>query len=172
MRLARLAFADLDLMTREFGPIDEVVERLVRGLLAGEDEIVAVGREPLDHALTGEEIVAQIHRSQGLQARAVLVEPAFDRVALAVLLLGAVLFDDELRCERDDLGMSRCDNRRAQHGMIAFDLAVATLARLAMRAGDLLAEKYSVPSRAMSVLSPSRPNASRIAGSRSSRSVR
>jgi len=25
MRLARLAFADLDLMTGEFGPIDEVV---------------------------------------------------------------------------------------------------------------------------------------------------
>ena len=145
MRLARLAFADLDLMTREFGSIDEVVERLVRGLLAGEDEIVAVVREPLDHALAGEQIVAQIHRSQGLQARAVLHEPAFDRVALAVLLLGAVLFDDELRRERDHLGMSRRDNRRAQHGMIAFDLAVAALARLAMRAGDPLAAKILGP---------------------------
>ena len=56
-------------MTREFGPIDEVVKRLVRGLLAGEDEIVAVGLKPLDHALTGEEIVGQIPRTQGLQAR-------------------------------------------------------------------------------------------------------
>jgi len=74
-----------------------------------------------------------------------LVEPALDGVALAVLLLGAVLFDDELRRERDDLGMSRCDNRRAQQGMIALDLAVATLARLAMRAGDLLAAEILGP---------------------------
>ena len=41
--------------------------------------------------------------------------------------------------------MSRCDNRRAQQGMIALDLAVATLARLAMRAGDLLAAEILGP---------------------------
>jgi hypothetical protein len=117
----------------------------VRGLLAGEDEIVAVGLKRLDHALAGEEVVGQIHRTQRLQARAVLHEPALDGVALAVLLLGAVLFDDDPRIksadrrERDDLGMSRRDHRRTQHGMIALDLAVAALARLAMRAGDLLA---------------------------------
>ena len=68
----------------------------MRGLLAGEEEIVAVGGEPLHHALAGEEIVGEIHRAQGFQARAVLHEPAFDGVALAVLLLGAVLLDDEL----------------------------------------------------------------------------
>ena len=73
------------------------------------------------------------------------VEPAFDGVALAILLLSAVLFDDELRRERDDLGMSRRDHRRAQHGMIALDLAVAALARLAMRAGDLLAAEILGP---------------------------
>ena len=78
-------------MAIEFGAVDEVVERLVRGLLAGEDEVVAVVDELLDHALAGEEIVAQIHRTQGLQARAVLLVPALDGVALAVLLLGAVL---------------------------------------------------------------------------------
>ena len=126
-------------MALEFGAVDEVVERLVRGLLAGEDEVVAGLDEPLDHALAGEEIVGQIHRAQRLQARAVLLEPAFDGVALAILLLGAVLFGDELRRERNDLRMSRRDHGRSQHGMIALDLAVAALARLAMRAGDLLA---------------------------------
>ena len=61
--LARLALADLDLASLELAAVDEVVERLVRGLLAGEEEIVAVVCKPLDHALAGEEIVAQIHRA-------------------------------------------------------------------------------------------------------------
>ena len=69
----------------------------MRGLLAGEEEIVAVVQEPLNHALAGEEVVAPIRRAERLQARAVLDEPAFDRIALAVLLLGAVLFDDDPR---------------------------------------------------------------------------
>ena len=57
---------DPDLVALEFGALDEVVERLVRGLLAGEDEVVAVVAEPLRHALAGEEIVGQIRRAQGL----------------------------------------------------------------------------------------------------------
>ena len=132
-------------MALERAALDEVVERLVRGLLAGEDEIVTVGGQPLDHALAGEQIVGEIHRAQGLQARAVLVEPAFDGVALAVLLLGAVLLDDELGAQRDHLRMSRRDHGRSQHRMIAFDLAVAALARLAVRAGDLLAAEILAP---------------------------
>ena len=75
-------------MASEFGAVDEIVERLVRSLLAGEEEIVAVVRELFHHALAGEKIVAQIHGTQGLQARAVLLVPAFDGVALAVLFLG------------------------------------------------------------------------------------
>jgi hypothetical protein len=74
-----------------------------------------------------------------------LVEPAFDRVALAVLLLGAVLFDDELRRKWDDLGMSRRDHGRSQQGMIAFNLAVAALARLTVWASDLLAAEIFGP---------------------------
>jgi hypothetical protein len=111
----------------------------VRGLLGGEDEVVAGFDEPLDDALAGEQIVGQVHRAQELEARGMLHEPAFDGVALAILLFGAVLFGDELRRERDDLRMSRRDHGRSQHGMIALDLAVAPLARVATRAGDLLA---------------------------------
>ena len=74
-----------------------------------------------------------------------LVEPAFDGVAFAVLLLGAVRLDDELRRERDDLGMSGRDDGRSQHGMVALDLAVAALARLTMEAGYLLAAKILGP---------------------------
>jgi hypothetical protein len=71
--------------------------------------------------------------------------PALDGVALAILLLGAVLSGDELRRERNDLRMSRRDHGRSQQGMIALDLAVAALARLAMRAGDLLAAEILGP---------------------------
>ena len=71
--------------------------------------------------------------------------PAFDGVAFAILLLGPVLIDDELRRERNDLRMSRGDHGRGQHGMIALDLAVAALARLAMRADDLLAAEILGP---------------------------
>jgi hypothetical protein len=74
-----------------------------------------------------------------------LLEPALDGVALAILLLGAVLSGDELRRERNDLRMSRRDHGRGQHRRIALGLAVAALARLAMRAGDLLAAEIFGP---------------------------
>ncbi len=78
MRLVRLALADLDFVTLEFGAVDEGVEPLVRGLLGGEDEVVAGFDEPLDDALAGEQIVGQVYRAQELQARGMLVEPAFE----------------------------------------------------------------------------------------------
>ena len=117
----------------------------MRALLAGEDEVVAVGRQSLDHALTSEQVIGQIDRTQGLQACAVLVEPAFDGVAFAVLFLGAVRLDDELGAQGDDLGVSGRDHGRGQHGMITFDLAVAALARLTVGAGNLLAAEILGP---------------------------
>ncbi len=117
----------------------------MRAFLAGEDEVVIAVLEPLDHALAGEEIVGEIHRAQRLQARPVLFMPAFDGVSLAILLLGAILFGDELRRQRNDLGMSRRDHGRRQKGMITLDLAIGAFARQAMRAGDLVAAEIFAP---------------------------
>lgn len=156
MRFLPLALAHFFLMAFEFRAIDEIVKELVRAFLAGKDEIVASIRDRLDDAVAGEKIVREIDRTQGLQARAVLLVPAFDGGTLAILLLGAVLPGDELGLERHHLGMARRDNGRRHHGMIALDLTVGALARLAVRANDVLATKIfrSVESHQGSVAQP------------------
>lgn len=53
-------------MAGEFGALDEVVERLVRAFLAGEDEIVAALFQHFGDGLTGEEAVAKINGTQRL----------------------------------------------------------------------------------------------------------
>jgi hypothetical protein len=58
-RLFRIATADFLLVTAEFGSVDEVVERLVRSRLAGEDEIVAGVGHHLGDGMAGEQIVAK-----------------------------------------------------------------------------------------------------------------
>src|SRR5712691_6984734 len=68
-------------------------------------------------------------------------EPAFGCIALAVLLFGAVRFDDELRHQGQDHVVAGRDDRRRQHGMIKLDLAVRAFARLAMWAAELLRAK-------------------------------
>jgi len=58
-RLFRIATADFLLVTAELGSVDEVVERLVRSRLAGEDEIVAGVGHHLGDGMAGEQIVAK-----------------------------------------------------------------------------------------------------------------
>jgi hypothetical protein len=72
-------------VTADLGSVDEVVERLVRSRLAGEDEIVADIRDHLGDGVAGEPIVAQKHGAQRREPPAVLFEPALDGVAVAVL---------------------------------------------------------------------------------------
>ena len=62
----------------------------MRAFLAGEDEIVAGGRQHCD-GVAGEQIVAEIDRTQRREPFVVPVVPAFDGVAFAVLLFGTVL---------------------------------------------------------------------------------
>ena len=76
----RVAPADLLLVAESLGAVDEVIERLVRGRLAGEDEIVAGVRDHLADGMTGEQIVAEIDRTQRRDPCVVTVEPAFDGV--------------------------------------------------------------------------------------------
>ena len=78
--LSGVAPADLLLVAERLGAVDEVVERFVRGRLAGEDEIVAGVRHHLADGMTGEQIVAEIDRAQRRDPSVVTVEPAFDGV--------------------------------------------------------------------------------------------
>ena len=103
MSLVGLVLADFDLMALEFAAFDEVVERLGRGLLAGENEIVAVAREPLDRTRAGEEIVGEMHRKQGFQTRAVVLTPALPRCAGNPAVSAPSGTGDEFRCELGDL---------------------------------------------------------------------
>jgi hypothetical protein len=83
-------------MALEFGAVDEIVQRLVR----------AIVRHHLCDGLASEEIVAKIYRAQRRQPRVMLAEPAFNGVALAILLLGAILRRDEFGHEGHDFGMA------------------------------------------------------------------
>src|SRR5580692_11928467 len=75
--------------------------------------------------LTREQIVAEIDRIERSVAPAMSRKPALRRLALAILLLRAVLRDDEFRLQRDDFVMTGCHERRSQHGVVILDIALA-----------------------------------------------
>lgn len=125
-------------MARSLRSGDEIVQRLVRGRLGREDEIGAGVRDQLGDGLTGEQVVAQIDRTQRRDPCVVIVEPALDGVALAILLLGAVLRRDELGHQGNDLGMAGRDDGRRQKAMIMLGLAVGAFAGQTVRAAELL----------------------------------
>src|SRR4051812_31969082 len=77
-----------------------LLEGLMRGRLAGEQEVPALREHRLAHRLAGIEVVAKIHRIEPGQAGAVPSKPAPYGAALAVLLVVPVLRPDELRGER------------------------------------------------------------------------
>ena len=64
-------------------------------------------------------------------------QPALGGVALAVLLLRPVLRGDELRRQRQDLLVARCDQGGAQEGVEVFRAAIGAAARRALAAFDL-----------------------------------
>src|ERR1700752_5518142 len=65
--LDRLALADGFDVTLELGAVDKVIERLMRGLLAGEDEIIAGVPQHGNDRLAGEQVVAEMDRAQRAQ---------------------------------------------------------------------------------------------------------
>ncbi len=85
-----------------------------------------------------EQIVAEKDWAQRGEPRAVRGQPAFDGVALAILLFGAVLGRDQLGHQGDDLGMAGRHDGGRQQAMIALGLAVGALAGQTIRAGELL----------------------------------
>jgi hypothetical protein len=67
-----------------------------------------------------------------------IVEPALDRVALAILFLGSVLGRDELGHQRNNFGVAGRHDRRRQEAMIVLASAVGALAGETVRTADLL----------------------------------
>src|SRR5258708_17040294 len=124
-------------MLFELGTAEVLGEGFVRRGLAGEDEIAAAGLDGGGDGLTGEEVVAEIDRPIAQEGRAMLGEPALGGAALAVLLLRAVLRDDELGRQRQDLRVAGCHEACAEKGMEALDATVGSAPRGALRAADL-----------------------------------
>src|SRR5258708_28574492 len=99
---------------------------------------MAVGGEHrLAERLAREQIVAEIDRIELGVVRAMGREPALRRPVLAVLLLGAVLRDDEFRLQRDDLVMTGRHQRRSQHGVVILHLSLTPQTTRALRAMDV-----------------------------------
>lgn len=103
---------------------DIFLDCLVGCGLAGENEVPAAVEGGLADGLVREQIVAKIDRLEMGVLGAMRGQPAPSGSAFAILLLRAVLRDDEFRFQRHDLIMSRCDKARRQHGVVVLDLAV------------------------------------------------
>ena len=122
---------------RQFNPGDVFPDQRVRCRLAGEHEVAACGLDRFAHRLVGEQVVAQVDRPEPGILRTMRAQPAPGRAALAILLVAAILRDDELRRQRHDVIVPGCHQRCPQHGMVALDLSVRTPPRRTLRAGDL-----------------------------------
>src|SRR5277367_5962246 len=108
----------------------------VRGWLAGEDEVAACVLDGGGDRLAGEQVVAEVDRPQMRQRRRMPTQPAFGGIALAVLLLRPVLRGDELRRQRQDLLVTRCDHAGAEKAVEILRPAVGAAPRRALAAVD------------------------------------
>lgn len=88
--------------------------------------------------LAGEPIVAEKHRTEGGVARAMRGEPALGGGVLAILLLRAILRDDEFRLKRDHAVMPGRHQRGGEHGVETLGFALARLVGLAAQPGRTL----------------------------------
>lgn len=109
----------------------------MRGGLAGQDEVAAAPLDGGGDRLASEEVVAEIDRPVAGDCRSVFGEPALGGIAFAVLLLGAVLRDDELGRQRQNLLVARSHDAGTEKAVEIFGPAVRSAARGALRAMDL-----------------------------------
>src|SRR4051794_28381254 len=95
--------------------------------LAHEYEMEAVKQRAPAHGLMGVDVVAQERGLKGRIMGAVLVNPAFARGRLAVLLLMAVLGHNEFRAQGNGSRFSRRDDHRSDGTVIIGFLAAGVL---------------------------------------------
>ena len=117
--------------------MEVLVEGLVAGLLAGEQEVAAGVEHGAAYGLAGVQVVAEEDRPQGGAAPAVARQPALDGLPFAVLLVGAVLGRHELRRQRQRLRPARRHDGGAEHLVEVLGAAVAALAGRAVVAAEL-----------------------------------
>ena len=91
------ALAGGDAAAGQADAVEVLVEGLVAGGLAGEQEVAADVEHGAADGLAGVQVVAEVDRPQCGAAPAVALQPALDGLAFAVLLGGAVLGLDEIR---------------------------------------------------------------------------
>jgi len=109
----------------------------MRRRLADEDEVPAGVQHRLAERLAGEQVVAEIDRTERSVAPPVRGQPALGGGVLAILLLRPVLRGDEFRLQRDHFVMPRRHQRGGEHAVEIFGLAFASQPGRAMAAMDL-----------------------------------
>src|SRR3982751_6692508 len=114
-----------------------LLEGLMRGRLAGEQEVPALREHRLAPRLAGIEVVAKIHRIEPGPAGAVPSKPAPHGAAPAVLLVVPVWRPDELRGERPRVLMAGRDDGGRQESVEVLGGLASTGAGRAVRAVDL-----------------------------------
>jgi len=111
----------------EFGAGEILGDGLMLGGFACEDEIAASLLDGGGDGLAGEQIVAEKDWPEVGHRRAVPRAPSLRGVAFAILLLGPVLWRDELRRQRQDLLVARCHDAGAQERVEILGAAIGTL---------------------------------------------
>src|SRR5271166_3836569 len=116
----------------------------MRAGLADEQELRPRVPHRLADRLTREQVIAEIHRLEPRIASTVGGQPAPRRTTLAVLLVMAVLRNDELRLQGHRAVMAGANQRRGQHGVEILD---AILAALAAGTGQAMYLRWSSDTR-------------------------
>ena len=137
MDRAVAAVADGLAVLRENDARQVLAESGMRLRLAGEQEVSTHRLDRHADGLTGEQIVAEIDRLEMGISWAAGGQPAAGGSRLAVLLLVPVLRHDELRRQRQHMGVARRHHRCAEEAVEVFDPAVAALPARTLRAMDL-----------------------------------
>ena len=105
--------------------LDPFGERGVRGGLAHEEEIKALGASRLAQRLAAVEVVAEERHAPGAVVTTPGGEPALGGRRFAVLLVVTILGDDEFRRKRQDIAAARRHHDRRDDSVLVACVAVA-----------------------------------------------
>ena len=124
-------------MLLQIGAMDVLGDGLMRRWLAGEDEATAGRLDGRDDGLAGKQIVAEKDRPKVSDRGGVPCQPAFRRVAFAILLHRPILRRDEFGRQWQDMLVAWRDHAGAEEGVEVFRAAVRPQACRALPAFDL-----------------------------------
>ena len=105
---------------------------------AGQQEVALGSEDRVDDRLAGKQVIAGVNRFEMGVVGAESCQPALRGLAFTDLFFMPVLWMDELRCQRDDLGLTRGDHGGGKHLMMILGLPVGALAGRALFAMDLV----------------------------------